>query len=295
MMLSYFLITVIILSNAANSILSKRFQLSVKNDFSTMLYLNLINAAFGTVYFLFICKFRIQMNVVTLMYSLLYAAIVVNSVIVSVVALSKMSMPVYSIIYLTGSVFGSAFFGRMFFDEKITLYTALAMVCLFLAVIIPFLGSKEIKYGKKSFLVMLWTFVLSAVSSVVLKFYTSNPNTYHANNMFFMTNANCLVICAGYIAAIRIIAKKKSEFSLVALNGKQIANIGFRTAVSNIGSILSVLVIAEMDISLYTIITSSLGLVASALISRFMFCENMGCKNYISIFLALVAIVLTAI
>lgn len=236
------------------------------------------------------------MNVVTLMYSLLYAAIVVNSVILSVVALSKMSMPVYSIISLTGSVFGSAFFGRMFFDEKITLYTALAMVCLFLAVIIPFPGSKEIKYGKKSFLVMLWTFVLSAVSSVVLKFYTSNPNTYHANNMFFMTNANCLVICAGYIAAIRIIAKtKKSEFSLVALNGKQIANIGFRTAVSNIGSILSVLVIAEMDISLYNIITSSLGLVASALISRFMFCENMGCKNYISIFLALAAIVLTAI
>ena len=276
--------------------LEKKFQLSVKNNLATMIMLNLVNAAFGCIYFLFLCKFNIHINFTTFAFSFGYAMLVFNSLFISVVALSKMSIPVKVIVGMLGSVLTSVLIGRIFFNEKITLNSTLSILLLLFAVILPYIKNNEVKSGKNSFWVCVWLFVTSGVSTVYLKFYTENPQSLDANNMFFMTNLICLIICMiTVIIYLTVKGKKKQKGVLTALGAKQIMNIGARTALSNLSAIISVFVISVIDVSVYTVITSSLGLVAGMLISRFIFYEDLNWKNYVSVLLAVGSIIVGAL
>jgi len=290
-MLVVLLISTIFLS-VFSTVLEKKFQLSVKNNIPTMLMMNLVNGIFGCVYFLFLCKFNVQMNLTTFAFSFGYAMIVFDSLVISVVALSKMSIPVKTIVGMLGSVLGSVVVGRIFFNEKIAINSVLAVLFLFAAVIIPYVKSKELKTGKNPFWVCIWLFLTFAVSSVYLKFYTENPNSLDANNMFFMTNFICLIICALAVIICMIAKKQYRSNMLNAIGIKHIANIGLRTALSNISSIITVFIISVMDVSVYTVITSSLGLIAGVLVSRLIFCEDLTWKNYVSVAFAVISVIL---
>ena len=77
-----------------------------------------------------------------------------------------------------------------------------------------------------------------------------------------------------------------------AIGTKHIANIGLRTALSNISAIITVFIISVMDVSVYTVITSSLGLIAGVLVSRLIFCEDLTWKNYVSVAFAVISVIL---
>ena len=106
-MLIYSLLLLLLSLSAVSQILSKKFQLSVSNDIATMLGMNIVNAIFGIIYFFFLCKFDIDMNLTTLIFSVLYALLVINSFTIAVVALSKMSILMMSVVGMAGTVFGS--------------------------------------------------------------------------------------------------------------------------------------------------------------------------------------------
>ena len=279
-----------------STVLEKKFQLSVKKTFPTMIMLNLINGAFGCVYFLFLSKFNIEMNSTTFVFSLGYAMMVFNSLLLSVIALSKLTIPVRAIVRLMGSVLGSTMLGGFFFSEEITANSIIAIIFLIAAVIVPYIKNNEVTAEKNSVPVCIWIFITSVIESVYLKFYTENPSSLGANNMFFMTNLICLIICAaGAIMYIIVKGNTERKNILTTLGVKHIANIGFRTAISNICSIISVLVISVMDISVYTVLTSSMGLIVSVMISKFVFSEDLTWKNYVSVALAVVSIILQAL
>ncbi len=295
MLIIYLLLTSNILLSGVSTVLEKKFQLSVKNNIPTMLMMNLVNGIFGCAYFLFLCKFNIQMNLTTFVFSFGYAMIVFNSLVISVVALSKMSIPVKTILGMLGSVLGSVVVGRIFFDEKIALNSVFAVLFLFAAVIIPYIKNDELKTGKNPFWVCIWLFLTFAVSSVYLKFYTENPNSLASNNMFFMTNFICLIICALVVIIYMTVKKQCRNNILNTLGVKHIANIALRTAISNISAIITVFIIVVMDISVYTVLTSSLGLIAGVLVSRFLFYEDLTWKNYVSVAFAFISIILQAL
>jgi len=294
--LIYSLILITLALSAASQILSKKFQLGVKNDISTMVGMNIVNAIFGIVYFLFLCKFNIEMNITTLVFSALYALLVINSLTIGVVALSKMSILMMSVVAMAGNVCGSVVIGRIFFDEKITANGIMAVIALLSAVIIPYIGDAELKRGRTSIPVAIWCFVSNGITGTFLKFYTENENTLHSNNLFFMTNVFCLIFCAMFaIICMCISSKNQERFSFKSLGIKGVANIGARTAISNISSIISVIVIASMPISVYTIITSALGLILNTFLAKILFAEDLKLKNYIALVLAVFSVVIGAI
>ena len=282
--------------NGFSTLLEKKFQLSVKNNFATMIMLNLINAVFGCIYFLCLCKFNIRMNLTTFAFSFGYSMLVFNSLAISLVALSRMSIPVRGIVGMLGSVLVSVLVGKFFFNEEITFNAVLSVVFLIAAVILPNIKSNEMKSGKNSVWVCIWLFLSYGVNSVYLKFYTENPKCLDANNMFFMTNFICLIICAITVIIYLAASGRRGQKGKISVLGpKQIVNIGARTALSNISVIIGVFVISVMDVSVYTIVISSLGLVAGTLISKFIFCEDLTWKNYVSVLLAIVSILVGAI
>ncbi len=276
--------------------LEKRFQLSVKNNLPTMIMMNLVNAMFGSVYFLLLCNFNIRMNFTTFAFSFGYAMLVFNSLAISLVALSRMSIPVKTIVGMLGSVLGSVLVGRIFFGEKITVNSVLAVLFLLAAVILPYIKNNEVEAGRNPFWICIWLFLTCAISSVYLKFYTEHPKSLEANNMFFMTNFICLIICViAVIIYLAVKSNRERKSVLTVLGPKHVINIGMRTALSNISALISVFVIAVMDISVYTVVTSSIGLAAGTLISKFTFCEDLTWKNYASVFLAIFSIIVGAL
>lgn len=296
-MTTYLLLATMIAGSGLSSVLNKKFQLGVRNDLPTMVLYNLINAAFGSIYFYFLCKFNVQMNLVTFVFSAIYAAMVVNGLVLGVVSLSKLSIPFHAIVGMAGSVVGSTVFGVALFNEQITVKALTAAVLMIAAVAVPCIGHPELWNRKNSLPICIWVFANSFIGSAFLKIYTRTPGALDANNMFFMTNFIDLIFAAAFVVLFRIIKGKiaaKETFGGV-IGKKEFANIGVRTALSNLNSILSVIVIAAMDISVYTIVTSSLGLIVNACISKLIFREALFKENYISIALALMAIVIRAI
>ena len=130
-----------------------------------------------------------------------------------------------------------------------------------------------------------------------MKFYTVTPGVLEANNMFFMTNLLAAMISLAYV--ILYIAKKgklvaKESFGCV-LEKSSVINIASRTALSNLNSVISVIIIAGIDLTLYNILSSALGHIANGCISRFVFKEKLIRENYISILLAIAAIIVRTI
>lgn len=295
--MTYFLFGVVQAGNIISSVLGKKFQLGIKNTLPAMIMYNLINALFGTAYFYLICKCNIEMNLITFLFSVVYALIVINSLAVGTAILSKVSIPFSAIVGMSGSVIGSAFFGVLLFGEPMTAKQSFAMILLVGAVAVTALKSPELRHKNNSVIVCIWYFLTGFLTSPFIKLYTATPGTLNANSMFFMTNLMSVVIAALYVIFYIIRRGKlvaESDFSGV-LNKVSIINIASRTAISNINSVIGVIIIAEMDLTMYNILSSSLGLIANGCISKFVFREKLFRENYISIILAILAIIVRTI
>lgn len=296
-MVIFMLFGIIIAGTGISSVLTKKFQLGINNNLSTMIMYNLINAFFGTLCFFILCRFRIEINWVTFLFSVIYALMVINSLAMGVISLSKVSIPFNSIIGMSGNIIGSTFFGAALFGELITLKQIAAMLLLIGAVSVTALTSPDIKSKNNSILVCIWNFMTCFLSSPFLKIYTVTPGVLGINNMFFMTNFIVVVFAAVYIAGFIIIKGKvisQASFACI-LKRTAVINIASRTVISNICSVASVIVLSVMDLTLFTVLSSSLVLVLNGCISKFMFKESLDLQNYISIILAIAAIIVRTI
>jgi hypothetical protein len=212
------------------------------------------------------------------------------------ISLAKMTIPVKTIVTMLGNVFGATLIGKICFNDAITINSIISIILLIAAVFVQNPKIDKTQKKKNSFMVSFWLFVISAIGSVYIKFYTESPQNLGANNLFFMTNFICLIVCLIAILIFSISKGTEGVKSIFnSLGIKRLSNIGLRTLIANIGSIASTAVIAIMDISVYTVLTSSAILIISALISKFIFLENLNRKNYLSILLAIVSIVIRVI
>ena len=296
-MITYLLFVATLACSGISSVLGKKFQMGVKNNLPTMIMYNMINAIFGTLYFFVLCRFRIEMNMITFIFSVIYALLVINSLAMGVVSLSKVSIPFNAIIGMAGSVTGSTFFGVVLFGEAITLKQIAAMLLLISAVAVTALTSPELRHKNNSVVVCIWNFLTAFLGSPFIKIYTVTPGVLEINNMFFMTNFLAAALAAVYVVVF-VMTRDRSlaKANFVGVTSRPaILNIASRTALSNISSVIGAIIVAGMDLTLYNILSSSLGLVLNGCISKFIFRESLTRQNYISILLALIAIIVKTI
>lgn len=289
----YLLFALIQVLGGVSTFLNKKFQIGVKNNIPTMMLYNLINACFGCLYFFFICKMHIEMNLITFVYSFIYALVVINALAVGVIALSKISISFNSIVSTASGVIGSVFFGIFMFGENVGFQQISGAVLLVAAVAVTALSGFEFSGQKNSIPVCIWLFVSGFLTNPFIKLYTSTEGTLDINNMFFMTNVLVVAITAVYTVIYTV--KNGRSDTLEQTRGlttkTAVINIASRTAISNISSIASAFIIANMDLTVYTILSSGLGLIVSGWISKYIFRERLTKENYISILLALGAII----
>jgi len=131
---------------------------------------------------------------------------------------------------------------------------------------------------------------------VQMQLYAKDTRVCSSLSYFLLTNIMIVTVCA---MVLRFAILKKSFFSqngrreiLSIYTLSQAVNIGIRTAMMNITSVLQVVVLAVVPASAYAILNSSIILIGGFLVSLFVFKEKQSLGNILAVILAIAAIVI---
>ena len=286
----YILLAAFALISILSNILSKKFQMGFSMDMHHFIAYNFINAVVASVYFFVSNKLSFEINLITFIYSLVFALIIVLSLILSIVALSKMSISMLGIIATAGSIILSAVFGAVFLNERLTFGRLFAAFLMLLAVILP--GIKFMKWGEKGALIIsLILFVNNGVSVICQKMYTVTPGVLSTESLFLMTNLIIVFVCAVTLIGFGIKNPKIKNIFCPFKKG-ELLNIALRTILSNSSSVIAILLLKRMDVSVYSVIISSIGIITGATLSKLYFKEYMAWQNWVAVILAICAFII---
>lgn len=291
-MLIYSLFSVSILISILSGILNKRFQLGFQTDIVHFVCYNFFNALLASVYFFVSTGFSIEMNMITFLYSVLFALIVFLTLVLGILALFKVTISLSSITSTAGSIVLSALFGIIFLNEACSLRLLFAIVFMLAAILIPYF--KLWNSGKKNNIpICIALFFISGSSVILQKLYTLTPGVCDANSFFLMTNLLLTGICGIILGIMLLIRPKDRNKILHAFSLKQLGNISARTILSNIGSVITIILLKNMNVSVYTIISSAIGIISAAVLSAWYFREHMPRENWIAVLCAICAILVS--
>lgn len=279
------------LLSSTYTLLNKRFQLRFQYDPAHFMCYNLINAVFSSINYFISIGFRIQMNGITFLFSVIYGLIVICSMCLNMVSLRHLTIPMNSVMGSSGSIMTSSLFGFLYLKEELTVYKILALLAILIAVILPWAQTfrRREKTNFKQILLCVIVFLVSGLGNITFKLYAVTPNACEDKQFFLMTNLVIVVLCG--IGTVIYFLKQHIHFSTITHLFKlnQIINLGGITIVSNIQAVVNITLLGLLAISSYNIISSSISMGVSTLLSVVFFREKLTVIQFCSVVLVVLA------
>ena len=282
--------------SVGGNVLMKVFQKTTSSGLFYLIMYNIINGLFACGFFFVSAGFRINLNLPTVIYAVIYALIICINLSAQIIAYSKVSVSVVTLVSMAGGILFPSIFGILWFDDAVTWKLIVSSALIIVASVLPFVMNKEEKNEKKRFslasvLICFLMSVLAGVSTILVKLYAVDTSVCDSTSMFFLTNVAIVAICLVALGIYLIKNKNQSIKSVFfAFSPLQLLTIVSKTAVVNIASIVQVIVLAEMSASTFSVLGSSICLVGTGLSSAFIFREKQTKGAILAIILALVAI-----
>ena len=302
-MQAYFLFFAIFVNMILQKALVKRCSNSVSRDSMAEQALFLIlNGITACLFFFILGGFRLSFNRETALFALAFATVCAASVLSSLAAYKLSSITGVSIIAGTCSTVTTALIGCLFFSETATLRKLLRILILLSACALVFLNGRTEQTKQEKgplpkgdharFAIVLLGLVFAGCGAVVVsKRFAMSETVTDENSYFFLTNAIMVAISA-VVFGIRAFGNPREvKASFALLKPNNILSIILNTATSNISSILSIWVVAIVDISIYSPINQALGVI-SAVLASFLFKEKQGKLLIIAAAMACVAVII---
>lgn len=244
--------------------------------------------------------FTLEFDKTTMLLSLVLALASVGSLLISLVIYRIASVSGVNVIMTSLSLVTSAVIGFTIFSETVTFVKLIRIVLMILAGLFVYFDNvtKEKSTEKKSenkkwllLAIIICLLLINCYTTIQSKLLSTGTLVKDVNTFFFMTNVYMLL---GALAVIIFMAYKKTDEikkNLVLLKPKNILTMTGNTFGSNISVLLNVLILARMDLSVFTMISSALGILCAALVSL-IFREKLGIFAKLSILLSLVVTVI---
>lgn len=288
-MLIFCLFTVSAFLSMLHTYLGKRFQLGFSVDIQHFMTYNLLNALFASVFFFVGNGFVLHINTVTFLYSTIFAVSIIITLTVNVLVLSRVSVSRLSVMTTAGLTLFTSCFGTFVLKEDLSLRLILSLTCMLCAVILPYSTDRN-RLKKENNLICILPAVCTGFNVILKKMYTVTDGVCDTNSFFLVTNL--LIILFSILTLLVMRRKSKTNgFSFCFFSARQTGNIAARTLLSNLSSVIGIYLLAHMNVSVYTVLSSACGLLSSALLSRLVFKENMRRIEIIALILAICAIV----
>lgn len=292
----YILLLILCFLSAGNTALAKLFQKGTSLDFLHLIIYNFLNALFASVFFFISLKFDVPLNLTTLIYAIVFAALIMVNLCANLFSMKYTPLPILTIITMASGILLPSAFGILFFEESLSIQLLISWILIFAATIIPFIQKSQDKKrftGKALFCCTL-TFVLSGLSTILIQLYAKDSRVVASEAMFLITN---LVIVIASFIFLLIYTKGKLRLKTItrAYKPLHILNIAGRTLLNNTSSVLQVIILTTIPVSTYSVATASLGLILTTLLSYFIFKETQRKGTFIALLLAIAATIINVI
>ena len=264
------------------------------------LYLVIVGV-FACIVFWIFGGFSISFDLPTLTYAFFFALVVASATVLRMIAFGLASVSGVNIIMSGSNLICSLMIGALLFSEEITSMKIIRVLLMIASISLTFLETKKgertesgVRDGRKRiklFFVMAFIILTCCSETVIMKMFTLDSRVADYNSFFFLTNLLLAIGCAA-IVVFDLIGKKESGSNIVELlKPKRLMCILGSTLSANLGSIASIGMIALLDVSVYTPMTSALGIIAGV-IGSILFKERLGISSYLAAVIAIVAVIL---
>lgn len=245
--------------------------------------------------------FTFEFDRATFLLSVTLALASVCSLLISLVIYRIASVSGVNVIMTSLSLITSALIGFTIFSESIDSVKIIRIILMLIAGIFVYFEniSKETqqrdkkKISKKGLflIIILVTLLINCYTTIQSKLLSTGTLVADVNTFFFMTNVYMLLGSFAIIFIRWIKDPIEVKEKLVLLKPKNILAMTGNTFGSNVSVVLNVLILARMDLSVFTMISSALGIICAAIVSL-IFKENLGTYARIAIFLSLIVAVI---
>ena len=258
-----------------------------------------VNGVIACVFFYVSGGFRLELNLPTLIYAVIYAVIVLLSLVGNTVALKYINIAALTVIMNALGLVATSAMGAWIFGETVDARRLLRIAIMLVSVVLfaaeGLIGSsgdnEKPRFSAKTVAVILVLLIANCGNTVVTKCYSLDSRVLSDNSFFFFTNV--VLIAVNLLAIAITLIKKRDELreikplfrplNLLALSGN--------TVCSNIGSLVSLLLLARMDVTVLSPLSSALGILVGFL-GSLIFREKMGWLSYLGVLGAVVAVII---
>ena len=260
-----------------------------------------VNGIVACIFFLFSGNFNVELNLPTFIYALLFAAVVAGSLVVSLFLLKLATITGVKILAGGFGLVATSATGFLLFNENVSPSTVIRIVIMLCAMACIFIEDRKSNKtdGKKSdirntvYLIAALTCsaLLGCFATVITKFFAEATNVTGENSFFFWTNVILIAFSIPVFAVLCL--RKKGTFadSVSLLRPRKLISLAGNTVCSNINSLVTVWILAQTELSVYTPISSALGILTSV-VASLLFRERLGVFSYVAAAVACIAVII---
>ena len=260
-----------------------------------------LNSLVACGFFLVTSGFDLTLNLPTLLYSFLYALVVLAALFFSLLAYRLFAVASLSVLSSALTPVTTSLVGALLFREHPGARTLIRIGVMLIAVFLVFAdtakhrekpGVVPSKKRRGALIFVLSGMILSScASTIVTKYYALSPRVAEENSFFFFTNA---ILAVGALSLLLTEAlRHPSELRSAAglLKPKSLISLVGNAVCSNVGSLVSIWLLAQLDVSVFTPISSALGILTGVIVSLLLR-EKPGIFSYLAAAVACLAVIL---
>ena len=279
---------------AVQKLLQKKYSAGTADKKTAGVIFSWITAISSTVFFAAMAGFKLMPNSATLLLSSVYAIVCIASLVYTNFVYQKMSLAKVTLFASCGSLTVPYIFDVCFLDGDITVKKTVAVLMLIAVFLLPLLDPVERRKGSKSELFFgSVTFTIAGASTVISKLFTINANGVSSETFCFWTNLFMIPLLAVKLAFGKEKQTILPDFKRIGVKYAVIVVIiGFIGAVI---TPISLKMIGQMNITVYTIVSNSLSLIFAAVVSAVIFRERTEIRTVIGLLASVAAIVLCSV
>ena len=285
----YLLFLLSTFSGVLSVALSKVYRKPIEDDrFADTLYYA-ISVPAALLYFAIMSGFSFKVNLVTLVYSVIFSFVCYGAVFFQLHALHETSLVNVSIFSSSGSVIVSSIAGILFFKESISVKSAIGLLFTLVSISVPYFASKKHGTSLKGLMFCLLLFFNSGLARIIMKLYQETPGCMSENIFCFYTNV--------FLMPFVVLMHKKSLFDKSTYRNilkykKSALLVALATLTSNFSTLVSLIIVGKVDLLFSSVFGPPLSICTNFLFDTIVFKEKIKKESIISIVFAVVAMLL---
>lgn len=280
------LILVLACISTAGTIFKKNYVNNTSDVKASLNIFMLLTHIIAAGYFFILAKGSVPLNITTAVFSAAYGTVCLSSVWFTMVGYNKTNLVYISVFSGAGSVIIPFILELCFSSQSFSITQILSVVLRMIAILIPLFSKQK---GNKGLAICFILFLISGFAGIIPKMYAENPTVLSNNSFCFWTNIFIIPFVVTIVLKNEGIKQLSSDMKKIGLINY--AYIFSGTAISNISSLMLLYILTFVSATVYSVLSSSFGLILTALVSKLIYKERLTKQILLSAAVSVLAII----